>query len=143
MSSAVCPVRFAVVVDARRGAGLQHAADAGVLVGREALAEGEGVLISCSAVSPHDRRRVVAFVAKDSGRIHLEHAGALLRDGDEDTLGARFRCDEGGDSTKRTLFLREASDLVEFRLEIEFEGGLVRGAFRGCAQIDSGRHEDR
>ena len=143
MLSAVCPVLLRVVVDARRGAGTQHAADAGVLVGGEAQAEGERVFISSSAVSPHDRRRVVSLVAKDSGRIHLEHAGALLRDGGEDTLGARLRCDEGGDSTKRTLFLREAADLVELRLEIEFEGDLVRDAFRRCAQIDSGRHQDR
>ena len=132
MLSAVWPVLFGVVVDARRGAGPQHAADAGVLVGGEAQAEGERVAITDSAVSPHDRRRVVSLVAKDSGRIHLEHAGAFLRDGGEDTLGARLRCDEGGDSTKRTLLLREAPDLVELRLGIEFEGASSEPPFGGA-----------
>ena len=99
------------------------------------------VMVSSEAVvTSDDRCSVVAFVAKDRRRAHLEDARRFLRDGHEDALRARLGGDEGGDAAQRALFLGELADLGKLRLWIPLEGAVLEVA-RAVGQIDAGGHQ--
>ena len=57
-----------------------------LLVRRKALSEAEDVDVVAD-VPADDRRRLIALVAQDGGRVDLEHPRALLRHRHEDTSG--------------------------------------------------------
>ena len=74
---------------------------------RSRVAEREDV-DAVAVVAADDRRRAVALVAHDRGRVDLQHARALLRDRREHPLGAGLRGDERRHPPQRALLVARA-----------------------------------
>ena len=131
-------------MDACRGFGSEDLPDSRVLAGRQAHAELESVVgYVDAAVAADDGRRVVALVAKDGGRVHLEHPRTLLRHGREHTLGACLGRNMGRDAPERALLLRQPPDLGQLRFRVAFESTFVGAARCACAQVDARGDQQR
>ena len=124
-----------VVVDARGQAGVAGAADRGVVVGEDAVADAEDVDV-LAIVPADDRRGVVALVAEHRRRADPEHARSLLRDGGEHALRRRFGRNERGDAPQGPLLLGQPPDLRELRLDVTLERPL-----QVLGHVDAGRDE--
>ena len=127
----------APVVDPGGQAGFARVPDQRGLLDEQASAERERI-DPVAVEARDDRGGVVALVAPDGRRVHLEHARALRRHGHEDALRARLRRDERRDAPKRTLLLGEPADLDELR-----PGVVGEPALAGLPPARSGRCRSR
>ena len=130
----------APVVDPGGQAGFARLSDQRGLLDEQASAERERV--DPVAVEARDHGGgVVAFVAPDGRRVHLEHARALRRHGHEHALRARLRGDERRHAPKRTLLLGQPAHFDELRPRVVGEPALAGLLPRG--QVDAARDEVR
>jgi hypothetical protein len=129
------------VVDARRRARAQDAADRRAILRRKAAADPQDV-DGVAVVATEDRRGLVALVAHHDRGVDLEHPRALLGHGHEDALGAHLRGDQRGHAPQRALLAGQLADLDELRLRIALERALVVvAARRAIGQVDAGRDQ--